>query len=49
MIALNSALAEQLTEFKKDVDELIEKGEPKISAILEVIRRYIKILQAYPL
>ena len=43
MIALNSALAEQLTEFKKDVDELIEKGEPKISAILEVIRKYIKI------
>ena len=39
MIALNSALAEQLVEFKKDVDELIEKGEPKISAILEVIRR----------
>ncbi len=35
MIALNSALAEQLVEFKKDVDELIEKGEPKISAILE--------------
>ena len=30
-------------EFKKDVDELIEKGEPKISAILEVIRRYIKV------
>ena len=28
MIALNSALAEQLTEFKKDVDELMEKGEP---------------------
>ena len=43
MIALNSALAEQLVEFKKDVDELIEKGEPKISAILEVIRRYIKV------
>ena len=29
-----TALAEQLVEFKKDVDELIEKGEPKISAIL---------------
>ena len=43
MIALNSALAEQLTEFKKDVDELMEKGEPKISAILDVIRKYIKI------
>ena len=43
MIALNAAVAEQLTQFKKDVDELIEKGEPKISAILDVIRRYIKI------
>lgn len=43
MIALNAAVAEQLVEFKKDVDELIEKGEPKISAILEVIRKYIKI------
>lgn len=42
MISLNAALAEQLTQFKKDVDALIEKGEPKISAILEVIRRYIK-------
>ena len=30
-------------EAEKDVDELIEKGEPKISAILEVIRRYIKV------
>lgn len=42
MISLNAALAEQLTQFKRDVDALIEKGEPKISAILEVIRRYIK-------
>ncbi len=43
MIALNTAVAEQLTEFKKEVDELIEKGEPKISAIIQVIRKYIKI------
>ena len=43
MIALNTAAAEQLTEFKKEVDELIEKGEPKISAIIQVIRKYIKI------
>ena len=42
MIALNSAMAEQLIIFKHDVDELIEKGEPKISAIIQVIRRYIK-------
>ena len=43
MIALNTAVAEQLAEFKKKVDELIEKGEPKISAIIQVIRKYIKI------
>ncbi len=42
MIALNTAVAEQLTEFKKEVDGLMEKGEPKVSAILQVIRRYIK-------
>jgi glutamine synthetase len=42
MIALNSAMAEQLTIFKKDVDTLIAKGEPKISAIIEIIRKYIK-------
>lgn len=42
MIALNAAVAEQLTVFKKDVDALIEKGEPKVSAIIQVIRQYIK-------
>ena len=42
MIALNAAVAEQLTIFKKDVDSLIEKGEPKITAIIQVIRKYIK-------
>ena len=42
MIALNTAVAHQLTRFKKDVDALIEKGEPKISAIVEIIRQYIK-------
>ncbi|KAA6342733.1 Glutamine synthetase [termite gut metagenome] len=43
MIALNAAVAEQLIQFKKDVDALIAKGEPQLSAILEVIRNYIKI------
>ena len=43
MIALNSALAEQLTDFKRDVDALIEKGEDKVAAILDVIRRDLKI------
>ena len=42
-IALNTAVAEQLIKFKKDVDELIEKGEPKVSAIIQVIRKYIKL------
>jgi glutamine synthetase len=42
MIALNSAVAEALASFKKRVDALIEKGEPKISAILEVVREDIK-------
>ena len=43
MITLNTAVAEQLIEFKKDVDELMEKGEPKVSAIIQVIRKYIKL------
>ena len=42
MIALNSAVAEQLIEFKQEVDALIENGEPKISAILQTVRKYIK-------
>ena len=42
MIALNTAMAEQLTEFKGKVDALIDKGEPKISAIIQVVREYIK-------
>jgi glutamine synthetase len=42
MIALNSAVAEQLVIFKQEVDALIEKGEPKMSAILEVLRKFIK-------
>ena len=42
MIALNGAVAEQLNQFKQEVDALIEKGEPKMSAILEVLRKYIK-------
>ena len=43
MIALNTAMAEQLIIFKQDVEELIGKGEPKVSAILEVLRKYIRI------
>ena len=42
MIVLNAAMAEQLIQFKKEVDEIIEKGEPKISAIIQIVRKYIK-------
>jgi L-glutamine synthetase (EC 6.3.1.2) len=41
MIALNAAVAEQLVIFKQEVDALIEKGEPKISAVLEIVRKTI--------
>ncbi len=42
MIALNSAVAEQLKKFKHDVDALIDEGEPKLSAILAILRGYIR-------
>lgn len=42
MIALSTAVAEALTNFKQRVDALIEKGESKISAILDVVRDDIK-------
>ena len=42
MIALNAAVAEQLVDFKREVDALIQAGEPKLSAILQVVRQYIK-------
>ncbi len=42
MIALNTAVAEALTNFKTRVDELIKKGEAKEAAILSVLREDIK-------
>ncbi len=42
MIALNSAVAHQLTLFKTEVDSLIETGEETMKAILTILRRYIK-------
>ena len=42
MIVLNTAVAEALVDFKKRVDALIEKGEDKISAILDVVREDVK-------
>lgn len=42
MIALNAAVAKQLSEFKKDVDALCEEGKKRDEAIFKVLRRYIK-------
>jgi glutamine synthetase len=41
MIALNTAVAEQLIQFKKDVDAIISKGVKKDEAVFQVLRRYI--------
>jgi glutamine synthetase len=41
MTALNAAVAQQLTVFKKDVDALIKKGTKKDDAILQILARYI--------
>jgi glutamine synthetase len=42
MLALNTAVAEALTNFAERVDALIEKGEPKMSAILDILREDIR-------
>lgn len=41
MTVLNTIMAATLKEFKKEVDGLIEKGEKKEIAIMQVIREYI--------
>ncbi|MBN2610514.1 MAG: glutamine synthetase III [Bacteroidales bacterium] len=41
MTTLNTAVAEQLIEFKKDVYKLINKGVKKDEAIFQVLRKYI--------
>jgi glutamine synthetase len=41
MIALNSAVAEQLIEFKSAVDKLVAKDVKKDEAIFQVLRQYI--------
>jgi glutamine synthetase len=43
MIALNAAVAEQLSLFHKEVDELIQQGVEKYAAILRIVRKYIKL------
>ena len=43
MIAINTAVADQLTNFKEDVDQIIEKEDiKKDEAILRVLKRYIQ-------
>ena len=42
MIALNTAMAEQLVLFKSEVDALIEGGATKENALVSVLRKYIK-------
>jgi glutamine synthetase len=41
MIALNASLANQLKQFKLDVDKIIEKGIKKDEAIFQVLKKYI--------
>ncbi len=41
MTVLNTIMAETLKQFKKDVDALVDKGERKEIAILQVLRDYI--------
>ena len=41
LIPINTAVAEQLTLFKAEVDKLIDKGVKKDEAILQIIRKYI--------
>jgi glutamine synthetase len=41
MTALNAIMAETLKGFKTDVDGLIEKGEKKEVAIMQIIQKYI--------
>jgi glutamine synthetase len=42
MIVLNTIMAETLAAFKSEVDALIEKGDKKEVAIMQVIKSYIK-------
>lgn len=41
MIALNTAIADQLVKFKADVDELIESGVKKDEAIFQILKKLI--------
>ena len=42
MLALNAAVAQQLRQFKQDVDDRLEKGADRLTAVLHVLRIYAK-------
>ncbi|MFA6806630.1 MAG: glutamine synthetase type III, partial [Bacteroidales bacterium] len=42
MIVINAAMAHQLNDFKREVDELIDKGNGKDEAIFKVLKKMIK-------
>ena len=42
MTVLNTIMSETLTNFKKEVDALIEKGDKKEVAVMHIIKNYIK-------
>jgi glutamine synthetase len=41
MTVLNTIMADTLSSFKRDVDKLIEKGEKKEIALMQIIQKYI--------
>ena len=43
MIALNAAIAHRLTQFTKDVEQLMNQGKTKEEALFDVTRSYIRI------
>ncbi len=45
MTVLNTIVAEQLTKFKKEIDDLVKKGEKKEGAIFRILRKYSKDCQ----
>src|SRR5690554_4160491 len=42
LIVLNTVVAQQLKDFKQEVDALIERGAKKDEAILQTLKKYIK-------
>ena len=42
MFVLNTIMADQLNKFKRDVDQLMEKGMEQDEAIFSIVKKYIK-------